>query len=171
MRTFLLLLLACVHILASIQDINSFDADFTQSITDEKEKILLYKGHISAAKPQNARWSYKEPIKKDVYINGFEVTIVEPELEQVIIKRIESSFDFFKIISNAKKIDSRNYSAYYKDTRFTIIQKDGLISSISYIDEFENKVTLTFENQKQNLHVDKALFMPSYPLDFDILKD
>ncbi|HEY9203654.1 LolA-like outer membrane lipoprotein chaperone [Sulfurimonas sp.] len=173
MRKLLLTSLITMQLFAStaLEEVTSFEADFSQSITDEKEKVLIYNGHIVALKPQNARWSYIKPIKKDVFINDFEVTIIEPEIEQVIIKRLESNFDFFKIISNAKKIDQNTYVAYYRDTKFTIVKKNALIESISYLDEFENRVKITFENQKQNHEIEKSVFIPKYSMEFDIIKD
>lgn len=173
MRKLLLTSLITMQLFAStaLEEVTSFEADFSQSITDEKEKVLIYNGHIVALKPQNARWSYIKPIKKDVFINDFEVTIIEPEIEQVIIKRLESNFDFFKIISNAKKIDQNTYIAYYRDTKFTIVKKNALIESISYLDEFENRVKITFENQKQNHEIEKSVFIPKYSMEFDIIKD
>lgn len=173
MRKLLLTTLITMQLFASIalEEITSFEADFKQSITDEKDKVLTYNGRIVALKPQNARWSYTKPIKKDVFINDFEVTIVEPEIEQVIVKRLESNFNFFKIISNAKKIDLNTYVAFYRDSKFTIVKKGALIESISYLDEFENRVEIRFENQKQNHTVEKSIFIPKYPIEFDIIKD
>ncbi|MDQ1243808.1 MAG: outer rane lipoprotein carrier protein [Campylobacterota bacterium] len=171
MKYIFLAILIAAKLFASLEDIVSFEADFTQSITDEENKTINYNGHIVASKPQNARWSYTKPIKKEVYINDFEATIVEPEIEQVIIRRIESNFDFFKMISNAKKIDSNKYIAYYQETKFTIIVKSTLIESISYLDEFENSVKIVFQNQKQNQSINEALFKPSFSEDFDIIRD
>lgn len=171
MKQFLFTILISIQLFASLEEIVSFEADFTQSITDEKDKVLIYNGHVTALKPQNAKWSYTKPVHKDVYINNFEVTIVEPEIEQVLIKRLKSNFDFFKIISNAKKIDKNVYTAYYRDSKFSIVKNGNLIESISYLDEFENKVTITFKNQKQNHDLDKSLFTPSFPLEFDIIRD
>jgi len=170
-KYFLLILISTIHLFASFDTITSFEAEFTQSITDDKNKILVYNGKIVALKPQNARWSYLKPVKKEVYINNFEVTIVESEIEQVIIKRLESNFDFFKIISNAKEIEKNIYTATYKDTKFTIMKSNSLIESISYLDEFENKVKITFKNQKQNKEVDINNFIPVFPLEFDIIRD
>jgi len=173
MRKLLLITLISMQLFGSmaLEDVTSFEADFTQSITDEKDKVLTYNGHIIALKPQNARWSYVKPVKKDVFINDFEVTIVEPEIEQVIIKRLESNFDFFKIISNAKKIGQNTYVAYYRDSKFTIVKKGALIESISYLDEFENRVKIIFENQKQNHTVERSAFIPKYSIEFDVIKD
>lgn len=171
MRYIFLAILITVELFASLEDIVSFEADFTQSITDEKNKTINYNGHIVASKPQNARWSYIKPIKKEVYINDFEVTIVEPEIEQVIIRRIESNFDFFKMISNAKKIEANRYIAYYRETEFTIVIKGKLIESISYLDEFENRIKIVFQNQKQNQNINEVIFKPSFSMEFDIIRD
>lgn len=171
MRYFFLAILISIELFASLDNITSFEADFTQSVTDEKNKTIDYSGHIIASKPQNAKWSYKKPVKKDVYINSFDVTIVEPEIEQVIIRKVESNFDFFKIISNAKKIEENRYLAHYRDTKFTVVKKGYFIESISYLDEFDNKVKITFKNQKQNQNIDIKVFTPSFPLEFDIIRD
>ncbi len=171
MRKLLLTILITMQLFASLEEVTSFEADFIQIIIDEKDKVLTYNGRIVALKPQNARWSYTKPVKKDVFINDFEVTIVEPEIEQVIIKRLESNFDFFKIISNAKRIDKNTYVAFYRDSKFTIVKNGDIIESISYLDEFENRVEITFKNQKQNHTVNKSVFIPKYPMEFDIIKD
>ncbi|WP_229860171.1 LolA-like outer membrane lipoprotein chaperone [Candidatus Sulfurimonas baltica] len=171
MKYLLLAMLLITHVAASMNDITSFEADFTQTITDDKDKTLTYSGHILASKPQNARWNYIEPVKKNVFITQFEVTIVEPEIEQVIVKRIESNFDFFKMISNAKKINNNTYETKYKESVFKIVQNNSLIESISYIDEFENRVKIIFKNQKQNHTIDLKVFTPNYPLYFDIIRD
>ena len=155
----------------AINNINSFEADFTQSVTDDKNASLNYSGHISAQKPQNAIWNYIQPIKKDVYINQFSVTIVEPEIEQVIIRKIESNFDFFMMIKNAVKIDKNTYKANYKESKFIIIIENNLIKSISYKDAFENDVKIVFKNQKQNIKIDDEVFVAKYPLEFDIIRD
>ncbi len=156
---------------ASFDNTNAFEADFTQSVTDDKNKSLIYKGHIIASKPQNALWNYTSPIKKDVYISKYSVTIIEPEIEQVIIRKIESNFDFFNMIRNAKEIEKNRYEANYKESKFIITTKDELIESISYIDEFENSVKIIFKNQKQNEEIDLELFIPNYSLDFDVIRD
>jgi len=171
MKLFFATLLLAAELFASLDSMTTFDADFVQSITDEQNKTINYNGHIVASKPQNARWSYFKPIKKEVYINDFEATIVEPEIEQVIVRQIESNFDFFKIISKAKKNSQNSYTAHYKETQFTIKMNGELIESISYKDEFENKITILFKNQKQNQAVSKTLFNPVYPLSFDIIRD
>ena len=171
MKKILVTLLSTIQLFASLSEISSFDADFIQKITDDKNKVLIYKGHIVASKPQNAFWRYTTPIEKNVYITKFQITIIEPEIEQVIIRKVSSDFDFFKMIKNAKKIKEDLYKAHYKNTIFTISTKNSIIDSISYLDEFENIVKITFSKQKQNLDIDKDIYRAKIPLDYDIVRD
>lgn len=171
MKYFLLLGALFTLNYASIDTINSFEADFTQEITDEKSKVLSYKGHILASKPQFAKWIYQNPVHKYVYINQNSITIVEPEIEQVIIKHIDSNFNFFHMIKNAKEIDKNTYLAYHQGSKFTITTEDKLLKSISYLDEFDNSVKIIFKNQEQNKIIDEELFRPNIPIEFDIINN
>ncbi|MEN4053224.1 MULTISPECIES: LolA-like outer membrane lipoprotein chaperone [Sulfurimonas] len=171
MKEKLLLLFLATASFANIENINSFEADFIQNIVDDKNKTILYYGHIKAIKPQYALWNYTKPIQKSVYILEGQAIIVEPELEQAIIKRIGNNFDFFKLIKNAKKLSDDKYLARYNNTTFIIRTKNGIIASIAYKDEFENSVTITFTNQVENREIDKKEFMPNIPEDYDIIRD
>jgi len=171
MKKIFLIALLVSEIFAFFDTIESFSADFTQTVTDEKNKVLTYNGNLIASKPQNAIWKYTTPINKDVYINEQNVIIIEPEIEQAIIRKIESNFDFFKMIQNAKESKENIYITKFKNINFTIVTKNNLIESISYIDEFENNVKISFKNQKQNKKIDKNIFIPNIPVEFDIIRD
>lgn len=171
MKYILISLLFATQIMASIDKIESFEADFVQNIKDEKGKVLSYKGHVIAHKPQFAKWQYKYPVEKNIFISPFSITIVEPEIEQVIQRKIESNFNFFKLIKNAKEIKENTYEANYKNTIFTIIKEKKLIKSISYLDEFENNVIIIFTKQQQNHKLPLEAFTPKYPLYYDIIRD
>jgi len=166
---FLLLFLATASF-ANINNLNSFEADFKQNIVDDKNKTITYYGHVKASKPQYALWTYVKPIEKKVYILDNQAIIVEPELEQAIIKKIGNNFDFFTLIKNAKKLDNGNYLAHYNNTAFTIKTKNNSIESISYKDEFDNSVLIDFTNQVINKKIDKKEFAPVIPDEYDIIK-
>ncbi len=159
------------YIFASFDNLTTFQANFIQTITDEKNKILIYSGSVLASKPQNVLWHYKEPVDKLVYINAYSVSIVEPEIEQVIIKNLDTNFDFFNMIKNAKKIALDIYFVKFKNVEFYIKTKDNLLYSISYIDEFENAVKIIFSNQLYNQEISEKRYIPSFDLDFDVIRD
>lgn len=171
MKIFFIAIAFISNVSASLLELNSFEADFIQSITDEKNKVLKYTGHIIASKPQNAIWQYISPIEKNIYINKYKATIVEPEIEQVIIRRIHNEFDFFRMIKEAKKVSKNNYMTMYNNTKYSIDVENGLVKSISFLDQFENKVKIEFSNQKQNHKINKSSFTPKYPIDFDVVSD
>ncbi len=169
-QKFLLLLLATASF-ANIQTMNSFEADFQQKIVDDHNKTIVYYGHIVAKKPQYALWSYTKPITKSVYILENQAIIVEPELEQAIIKKIGKNFDFFKLLHNAQKLSQNKYLARYNNTTFIITTDKKSIQSISYKDEFENSVTINFTNQTENQKIDQKIFEPVIPDDYDVIRN
>jgi len=171
MRYIFILILLLKIASADTLNIDSFTADFQQTITDDKGHKLLYSGKISALKPQYAKWSYETPVKKDVYISTNRIIIVEPEIEQVIIRDIHSSFDFFSLISHAKKIADNKYIATYQESKFIIELKNSKIESLSYKDNFDNSVKIIFSDQVQNSKILKREFKALYPLDYDIIRD
>ncbi len=170
MKYILTLILLYSALFADLSTLNSFRADFTQTITDDKGKTLSYKGSIKAKKPQYATWNYTSPVEKNVFINADKIVMVEPELEQVVIKHIENKFDFFNMIKYAKQIDENLYIAHYKDTKFQIKIVNSIVSSIMYEDEFGNQIDISFKNQLQNTPIDSKEFTPVYPLNYDIIR-
>jgi len=171
MKYLLFSMILLTKLLASAINISTFQADFIQTITDDKGKVLTYKGNIVASDTQDALWSYTYPLHKFVYLNQNKVTIVEPEIEQVIIRYIKSNFNFFNMLKNANKVDKDRYITSFNNAKFTIDIKNEKISSISYLDEFENKVNISFLNQKENIKLDNRIFLPKYDPEFDLIEE
>lgn len=171
MKILFLLSLLYYSVFASLDFLTTFEADFKQTIKDNKDKILSYEGHLIAAKPQNALWKYETPIQKHVYLLNNHVTIIEPEIEQVIIKKVRSSLDFFQILHHAKQKDAEHYLAHFEGNEYTFEVKEKLLKAISYKDEFDNLVRIEFSNQKQNNVIDDRLFRANIPDNFDIIEE
>lgn len=171
MKYMIILQMLFTMAISSVLDINSFEADFKQIITDGKGKELSYSGHIVASKPQYALWSYKEPVKKNVYITPRYVTVVEPEIEQAIVRKIASNFDFFNMIKKAKKKTDNMYIATLNESKYTIKLEKSMIKSISYLDEFENEVSIIFNNQSTNKIFSENIFRAKIPVEYDIIRD
>jgi len=171
MKRLLFLALVAVAAQASIKNIQYFEANFTQNIVDDENKTITYKGHIKAAKPQYALWQYKSPVNKQVYILPHKIVIVEPELEQAIIKKIGDNFDFFSLIKNAKKIDNKHYLANFRGKNYLITINNGILISISYKDELDNKITINFTNTKIDKKIEEKSFIPQIPEDYDLIKE
>lgn len=170
MKYLLLLFLLQQLLFSSEIDIHSFEADFQQTVTNEKKNKLIYEGHLTAMQPKYALWQYKKPMQKSIYINDNRVTIIEPDIEQAIIKRLSGDFDFFTIIKKAKKISEDTYETKFQNVKYEIkIQKNSIIS-IKYHDELDNSIVITFSNQKENKEIKKQIFTPIIPQDYDIIE-
>jgi len=162
LKNLFLLILAVTLGATEITNIHSFEADFTQSITNDKNTTLTYKGHVQASKPQFALWHYISPVEKTIYIADERAVIVEPDLEQAYIQSIGSNFDFFNVLKNAKKIGDNSFLAKFQDTIYTLKIIKGELISISYKDELDNRV--------QNKVYQAKEFTPIIPIGYDIIR-
>lgn len=166
---FFLLLLTGLHALPLT--VTTFSSDFEQTIIDDQNKTLRYHGNFIAKAPAMALWDYREPIVKQVLINGNSVTMVEPDLEQVIYKRIEKDFDFFGILEKALLIEKGHYEASYEYRRFSLYLDGNVIKKIVYLDDFDNVVTIRFTNTVQNAPIDEKRFSVTVPDFYDVIRE
>lgn len=164
-------LFLAVSLFASPKEIQSFYSPFEQRIMDEHGKCILYRGELWASKPQNALWSYQKPIQKSVYINGNRLTVIEPQIEQAIIRSLGDEIDFLEIIKKAKQKNSEHYTATVNGQLYTITVKNDVLRMIHYTDPYDNRVTIQFLNPVQNGAISPSRFQPSIPKDFDIIKN
>jgi len=170
LRYIFLLTFFYIFSFAEILNINSFEADFKQVITNSEANKLYYTGHIKAKKPLYALWDYSTPSSKLIYVLDKKVTIIEPDIEQVIIKNIGISIDFFTILKHAKKIAVDTYIASFQSIKYTIKIKNKNLVSISYKDELDNSINIIFTHQKYNLIMQRKEFIPLIPQEFDIIQ-
>lgn len=171
MRFLPLLFSVTMTLFASPKEISSFNGKFLQTILDGNGKKIVYSGELWASKPQNALWVYQKPIQKSVFINGQKITVIEPQIEQVTLRTLDDEIDFLQIIQKAKKVDEDKYSATVKGQVYTVLFKNDTLSSISYIDGYDNRVSIVFSNPSQNKPIDASRFKPLIPADFDVIKD
>jgi len=146
-------------------------AEFIQTITDDRNSTITYSGNMLAKRPNLAMWHYTKPVQKTVYITAEKVTVVEPELEQAIIKRLDNSIDILAILAAAKKEGPNRYVAFYNHQQYHIVMEGDAIKSIRYTDAFDNTITIVFSDQEINRTIDDSRFDASIPEGFDIIKN
>lgn len=171
MRLLLLFTLGYISLFGFADSLHSLSANFTQSVTDDTNKTINYTGHLDAIRPDKALWRYDTPVRKSVYVIGHKVTIVEPELEQAIIKTFRDEIDLFKILAKAEKLDNETYLATHKKQRFLVKIRDDVPMAISYRDAFDNAIRILFSHQKLNRDLNRSIFTPDIPADFDVLSE
>ncbi|WP_345991235.1 LolA-like outer membrane lipoprotein chaperone [Sulfurimonas sp. HSL-1716] len=169
MKKTIALSLLYANLFGFADNLNTFSAHFVQTVVDDKNTTIRYSGDIKAKRPNMAMWNYVEPIKKEIYINNEDLIIIEPEIEQVILKKVGNTIAFFEMLKHAKKIDNEHYTADYENMKLHIRIKGEKILSITYFDELENKVTIIFSDQVENKDIDDKEFKAKIPADFDVI--
>jgi len=171
MKILILLFLSFFKIFANnIQNIDTYEATFSQTIINNSQKEIHYSGKLYIQQPHKILWQYKDPIEKFVYINDDIVTIIEPELEQAIVSTLNEEINLLKLIKDAKKIDKTHYvsSLYGIDYHITI--EDNKLTNIKYTDDIDNTIIIDFSNIKQNEKIDKKVFRLRIPSYYDIIR-
>ena len=171
MRQLIALFLSTAALFGFADTVRTLSADFNQTIIDDTNKTITYLGHVDAARPDRARWDYTSPVTKNVFVIGRKVTIVEPELEQAIVKTFKDEINIFDILAKAKKIAPDTFVATHASQQFTLIIKDDIPMAISYKDAFENRIRILFSRQQINSSMDNMVFKPDIPGDFDVLRE
>lgn len=154
----------------NLKDINSFEASFKQSIINSSNKEIIYTGKIYIKKPLKILWQYNEPTEKFVYITSDQVTIVEPELEQVIISKLDKEFNILELLNNATKISSSQYLATFNNIQYNLTIIDNKLQQISYKDSIDNDIFITFSHVLQNQIIPDKIFAFQIPKEYDIIR-
>ncbi|TXE89036.1 outer membrane lipoprotein chaperone LolA [Campylobacter volucris] len=168
MKYILVLFFTFLQLLAFDINFENFSSDFVQKVYSNKSS-LEYKGNFIITQ-NKAFWNYIYPISKQIYINKHEITIIEPQLEQVIFTKIQNLPNLQKIFKQAKKISQDIYEATYENTQYKIKLKNDTLMDISYKDELQNTIIIEFFNQKFNQNINENIFIPNIPNHYDIVR-
>lgn len=168
----MLLLLASSLLSANIELPENFQADFTQKITNTKEKVINYSGKVRFSNENLFKWSYEEPTKKEVCTNGLEVLVVDHDLEQVSVYVIAKGIDIAKILKKATLYNENIYVAEYENKKYTIqVDKQKKLHSIAYFDDLDNKVQIVFKHMKYGKgNLPTESMKCNYPKDYDMIR-
>jgi len=171
-KSFLLISTFGSALFANIQNIQTLESNFTQSVTNEQNAKVTYKGKLYAnKKSNNALWEYNSPVVKKIYYDGKDkLTIIEPELEQVIFAKLHEVPNLLKILSDAKKDAKGILKTKFDGISYTIKTDGDKIDSISYKDKMQNRVLIKFSEEKLNQKIDNSTFRYSIPKEYDIIE-
>ena len=149
-----------------------FKANFIQKITNPKKKVITYKGKVYFSHKSMFKWDYTVPTKKQVCTDGYELTVVDHDLEQVSVYAIDKGFNFSKVLKKAKLHKKNIYVAKYENKSYTI-QTDtkGRLHSIAYFDDLDNKVQIVFKKVKYGKgNLSKKIMTCKIPKAYDMIR-
>lgn len=168
----ILFLFVCVSTLFSfnIEKINTFQADFSQSIINPSGKEIIYKGKVYIKKPFNVLWKYNDPIQKDVYLINDHVTIIEPDLEQAILSTLDKEINILHILQNGKQIAKNKYESILYNKPYIFSINNDKLTTIEYKDDVDNKIVIKFTHIVQNQPIEDSLYNFHIPHEYDIIR-
>ncbi|MDQ7084982.1 MAG: LolA-like outer membrane lipoprotein chaperone [Sulfurovum sp.] len=150
----------------------SFRANFSQKITNTKQKVLQYSGKVSFSNTSHFKWQYLKPTQKEVCTDGLELLVVDHDLEQVSVYYMGASLDISTILSQAKHHKDNIYVTLYQKKNYTIkLDKKQHLHSIAYFDDLDNHVQILFSQMKyQQKHYPLSSMKCVYPITYDMIK-
>lgn len=172
MKLLALLSLAFSLLSANLELPENFQADFTQKITNTKQKVIIYSGKVRFSNKTLFKWSYKEPTQKEVCTDGLELLVVDHDLEQVSAYRISNGIDIAKILQKAKPHSENIYVAEYENKQYTIqVDKKQKLHSIAYYDDLDNKVQIVFKKMRYGKgNLSTQSMKCNYPKNYDMIQ-
>ena len=168
MKIIILLINMYIISFANIFDIKNLKANFTQTIKNNSNSVISYKGNI-IFNTNNILWHYNEP-EKNVYISKTEIIIDEPELEQAIISKIDEELNLLNILKESKKIDDTTYENTLNNIKYTIKIHKNKLQAIFYKDELDNNISIIFSEVQTNTKINKNIFVFNTPAHYDIIR-
>lgn len=150
-------------------EVKSLSADFIQTIQNQS---VQYQGSFELKSPNLAKWEYKFPLKKIIYINQDKLISYEPMLSQAIYKKVSTELDFLSILQNAKpsKNDSNLYFSTIGATTYELLFENKLPKTIRYEDTLGNQVIIELSNVKLNPLLKDEIFIFNPPKGIDIIQ-
>jgi len=171
MRFFWIFFCLTTLLFAKIEHFKTIQSDFTQKVTNDQNKTIIYQGLFYATNDKKALWIYEKPVAKKIYFNNTRVLIIEPELEQVIITTLENTPNIAQLLQEAKEVSPNKYITKYQETTYTILTQKESIEKVVYRDKLDNAVEIIFSNQSTNLFLDDELFRAEIPRGYDIVRE
>jgi hypothetical protein len=138
--TFFLLQLSALEIPQSMQ------ADFIQSVTNEHNQTITYKGSLSYVAPDKSKWIYTKPAPKTICTDANNITIIEDDLEQATLYKNQNHIDFMQLYGDAVALEDNRYVTYFQENRYFFETKEGKIYKLYYTDALNNRSQIEFSN-------------------------
>lgn len=174
MKLVLLTFIMGSMLFAQIQVPENFQADFIQTITNPKKKVITYGGKVYFSNKNRLKWEYLSPTKKEVCSDGVEVLVVDHDLEQVSNYLINKGFDLAEVLKNATPHKEKKsvFIAKYENKEYTLqVDAKGQLARVAYYDELDNTVLIVFKRMKYGKG-DLPLkdIRCDYPRDYDLIE-
>jgi outer membrane lipoprotein carrier protein len=177
---------------AFLDEVDSLEARFEQSLYDEKRKLLESSGGtFYLQRPDRFRWSYSEPYPQEIVADGKRLWVYDSELAQVIVKPLDEALgntpslllssreplDASFVLSEAGqaegldwvKLTPKGAESSFVELRLGLA--GGELKTMELEDSFGQTTRLQFSDTLINPSLDPALFRFTLPTGVDVISD
>lgn len=178
----------------SVSNFSSYKGNFIHSVSSLDNGFTQKEEGIFFFKKGKMRWEYQKPEKKVALYDGkfaflymiednilYKIKVSNkkkiPPFVKILLGEMPPSKNFF--CSTAKKDGSNiimEIGYFQKDPTFkrviiTVDENKKLITKISFINQFEERVTFEFFDIQKNLPIDEELFKLNCPISVKVVED
>nr|WP_110688056.1 outer membrane lipoprotein chaperone LolA [Salinicola aestuarinus] len=175
-----------------LEPLESYSADFEQQILDASGSSLQdTSGHMWLSRPGHFRWAVNEPYRQLVISDGREVTLYDPDLEQVTIQPLDERVTHTPalLLSGSASELSQNYEVSRQqqgasetftlepkanDTLFEQLKLTFFSESLDTLqmtDSTGQRTAIDFDNAETNVDIDPAQFQFEIPEGADVIRE
>lgn len=171
---------------------NSLTARFQQKLLDQYGYLVQQSaGHLKVQRPGKFRWDYILPYPQNIISNGKKIWMYDSELEQVNVRpydqilasspinlldkkiKLETEFDVTELPTDegqswVKLVPNNGESDF---TQMVIGMVNGQIKTMRFMDNFNQRTDIEFEQLIVNSTFDDELFEFSAPPGTDVMGD
>jgi len=163
----LLLLPLLLSLAFALQIPQTLQANFIQTVTNEHNQTLIYRGKIYYEAPYNSKWIYTFPSPKTICVSKENIIIIEEDLQQVTIYQNHNHIDFNQLYSDAVPVEKNKYITHFLDNQYHLTTKEDKIDSLSFVDALNNHSLIEFSSVVYNKEIPSLRC--SVPSGFDIV--
>ena len=158
-------------------------ADFTQKTTIEGfERPITSSGKVSIKKPGRLRWNYLDPSVEDIYVNRDDVKVYVPEHKQVLVGKLEESFDIEPTPGKGRGVGGIRLLTLLPKSRegeagrslqrivLEVFPKTYFIRTVTLYEMSGNVASFEFSSLQSNLGLADSFFDLKLPADVEVVK-
>lgn len=184
---------AATQLAALLRGYQTYQADFIQIVVgDGGDRIQESRGTMKAKRPGLFYWESKAPMAQHIVSNGDEVSVYDPDLEQVTVHKLNSDVQATPALLLSGEVDNLAQT-YDVSTRrvgdnireFTLTPKspdslfvalkmtffDGQLQEMRMEDSLSQISIVSFDRIVLNADIASSVFEPDYPAGVDIIRD
>jgi outer membrane lipoprotein carrier protein len=184
---------AATQLAALLKGYRTYQADFIQIVVGNGgERVQESRGSMKAKRPGLFYWESKAPMAQHIVSNGEEMSVYDPDLEQVTVYKLNSDAQATPAVLLSGEVDNlaqtydvstrrvgdniREFTLTPKspDSLFVALQMsffDGQLREMRMEDSLSQISILSFDDIVLNGYIAASVFKPDYPAGVDIIRD